>query len=85
MSVRLVMAGKVTYEYQTDKVSDMTDLTGDLRRRAKGLKGLAIVHIRNHDRGWSRELRIMLYGERKYAPSQRVTAVQTPMFFPWEL
>lgn len=85
ISVRAVMNGRPVAEYITSMVADFTDLTGDLRRRMRKTKGLVTVYVRNLDRGWNRELRIMLYGERKYSPATRVTAVQTPMFFPWEL
>ena len=85
MTVRVVMGNSTLMEYETRNVADMTDLTGDLRRRAHGRRGLATVYIRNHDRGWTRERRMMLYPERKFAPTRRVEAVQVPMFFPWEL
>lgn len=79
------MNGRPIAEYTTNEVADMTDLTGDLRQRLRKEKGLISVYIRNLDRGWNRRHLIMLYGERKYSPATRVTAVQTPMFFPWEL
>lgn len=85
ISVRLIAGDQPVMEYETRQVADMTDLTGDLRRRAKGMKGLVVVYIRNHDRGWTRERRIMLYPQRKRTPAQRPQAVQVPMFFPWEL
>lgn len=85
ISVRIVTGENKIMEYETNKVADMTDLTGDLRRRAKDTHGLAVVYIRNHDRGWSREHRIMLYPQRKFSPRRKEQAVQTPMFFPWEL
>ncbi len=85
ISVRVILGERILMEYETRQVADMTDLTGDLRLRAKGHHGLAVVYIRNHDRGWTRELRIMLYPQRKYSPGQRLKAVQVPMFFPWEL
>ncbi|MDE7345878.1 MAG: hypothetical protein K2N48_03950 [Muribaculaceae bacterium] len=85
ISVRMIMADKCTMQYETRQAADMTDLIGDLRRRAKGLRGLAIVYVRNHDRGWTREHRLMLYPQRKHTPAQRPKAVQVPMFFPWEL
>lgn len=85
ISVRMMMAGQCAMQYETNKVTDMTDLIGDLRRRAKGMHGLAVVHVRNLDRGWTRERRIMLYPQRKFTPAQPPKAVQVPMFFPWEL
>lgn len=85
ISVRVVVGSRTVAEYETRESADMTDLTGDVRRRLGKIRGLADVYIRNHDRGWSRERRLMLYGERKHAPASPVRAVQTPMFFPWEL
>ncbi|MDE6637740.1 MAG: hypothetical protein K2K32_05845 [Muribaculaceae bacterium] len=85
ISVRVMVGDKCVMEYETRKVADMTDLTGDLRLRAKSMQGLAVAQIRNHDRGWIDEHRIMLYPQRKYTPRQKVKALQVPMFFPWEL
>ena len=85
MSVRVIIDGQAAMQYETRQVADMTDLMGDLRRRARDTRGLAVVYIRNHDRGWTRERRIMLYPRRKHAPAQCPKAVQMPMFFPWEL
>lgn len=82
ISVRMTVGAKDKIEYETRRVSDMTDLIGDMRRRAKGTRGLAVITIRNHDRGWVRERRIMLYPERTYAPAQRVTTAR--MIMPWE-
>ncbi|MDE6649187.1 MAG: hypothetical protein K2K45_04585 [Muribaculaceae bacterium] len=85
ISVRMLMRNQCVMEYETRKVADMTDLTGDLRIRAKGMQGLAVIQIRNHDRGWTRERRMMLYPQRKFTPRQKVNAIQVPMFFPWEI
>ena len=85
MSVRVIIDGQTAMQYETRQAADMTDLIGDLRRRARGMRGLAVVYVRNHDRGWNRERRIMLYPQRKHAPAQRPKAVQVPMFFPWEI
>ncbi|MDE6011015.1 MAG: hypothetical protein K2F87_06200 [Muribaculaceae bacterium] len=85
MSVRMVVDGQTAMQYETSHAADMTDLIGDLRRRARGMRGLAVVYVRNHDRGWTRERRIMLYPKRKHTPAQSPKAVQVPMFFPWEL
>lgn len=85
ISVRMMMADRCAMQYETRQAADMTDLIGDLRRRAKGMRGLAVVYVRNHDRGWTRERRIMLYPQRKHTPAQPPKAVQVPMFFPWEL
>ncbi len=85
ISVRIVTGENKVMEYQTRQVADMTDLTGDLRRRAKDTTGLAVVYIRNHDRGWTREHRIMLYPQRKFISRRRKDTAQTIMSFPYEL
>lgn len=85
MSVRVMIDNQCAMQYETRQASDMTDLIGDLRLRAKGKRGLAIVYVRNHDRGWIRERRIMLYPQRKHTSARQPKAVQVPMFFPWEL
>ena len=85
ISVRVMMGDQCAMQYETRQAADMTDLTGDLRRRAKGMHGLAVVYVRNHDRGWTRQRHIMLYPQKKHTPAQRPEAVQVPMFFPWEL
>ena len=85
MSLRVMIDGQTAMQYETCQVADMTDLIGDLRRRARGMRGLAVVFVRNHDRGWTRERRIMLYPTKKHAPTRRRSAVQVPMFFPWEI
>lgn len=82
ISVRMATPEGETIEYETQRVADMTDLIGDLRRKAKGMRGLAVVTVRNRDRGWTRERRIMLYPERVYAPAQRVATARMAM--PWE-
>lgn len=82
ISVRMTTSGNETLEYETRSVADMTDLIGDLRRRAKGMRGLAVITVRNRDRGWVRERRIMLYPERNYTPAQRVAAARRMM--PYE-
>ena len=84
LSVRVTVGSNSPIAYETRNVADMTDLIGDLRRRAKGQRGLAVLTIRNHDRGWMRERRIMLYPERTYAPAQRVTTARARMMMPWE-
>lgn len=84
MQVRVAI-GNETTEYTTYSVADMTDLIGDMRRRLKGKRGLAVATIRNRDRGWVKEQRIMLYPERTYAPAQKVAAVRPRVMMPWDL
>ena len=85
ISVRMMVDDRCALQYETSQAADMTDLIGDLRRRAKGMRGLAVVYVRTHDRGWTRERRIMLYPQRRPTPAQRPKAMQVPMFYPWEL
>lgn len=85
ISVRLVTGENKIMDYQTDQVADMTDLTGDLRRRAKDTCGLAVAYIRNHDRGWTREHRIMLYPQRKFISRKKKDTAQQLISFPYEL
>lgn len=85
MSVRITKDDACVMTYETRQTADMTDLMGDLRRRAKDIHGLVVVTVRNCDRGWTRERRIMLYTQRKHTAARRPAAVQVPMFFPWEL
>ncbi len=84
MSVRATIGGE-TIDYETSSVADMTDLVGDLRLRLRGKRGLAVMSIRNRDRGWARERRIMLYPERSYAPAQKVSALRPRAIMPWDL
>ena len=84
MSVRVTIDGQPAMQYETCQAADMTDLIADLRRRTRGMRGLATVYVRNHDRGWARERHIMLYPQKRQAPAQRPKAVQVPMFFPWD-
>ncbi len=84
ISVRVNAGGRNLLEYETRSVADMTDLTGDLRRRTRGQRGLVVLTIRNHDRGWVREHRIMLYPEGTYAPSPRVAEARRRPIMPWE-
>lgn len=58
---RIVMRGRTVVEFVLNQVSDMTELLGELRKKVKGLRGLAKVYIRNYSRGWSMEQPLMLY------------------------
>lgn len=85
ISVRIVKEERPLMEYETRQVADMTDLTGDLRRRASQTQGLVVAYIRNHDRGWTREQRLMLYPQRKFIPRRKENVVKAPVFYPWDL
>lgn len=58
---RIVMRGRTVVEFVLNQVSDMTELLGELRKKVKGLRGLAQVYVRNYSRGWSMEQPLMLY------------------------
>lgn len=50
---RVVIAGREEGNYIIDRVSDMSELIGELRERSQWLRGLAKLYIRNITRGWS--------------------------------
>ncbi len=58
---RIVMRGRTVVEFVMNQVSDRTELLGELRKKVKGLRGLAQVYVRNYSRGWSIEQPLMLY------------------------
>lgn len=84
ISVKMTVGESKRIEYETRSAADMTDLIGDLRARARGERGLAVVTIRNHDRGWTRERRIMLYPQTSYTPAPQITAARPHPIMPWE-
>jgi hypothetical protein len=43
------------------RVSDFSELLGELRRQTRGCRGLARLYVRNVSRGWSMERPLMLY------------------------
>lgn len=59
---RLTVDGMHVAEYVFDRVSDMTELIGELRSVASHLRGLVKLYVRNISRGWSVERPLMLYG-----------------------
>ncbi|MDE6027889.1 MAG: hypothetical protein K2G23_07450 [Muribaculaceae bacterium] len=58
---RIVMRGRTIVEFVLNQVSDMTELLGELRKKVKGVQGLAKIYLRNYSRGWSLEKPLMLY------------------------
>lgn len=90
---RLTMAGRTVVEIMLDRVSDMTELIGEMRHASFGLKGLAKLYIRNHSKGWSNERPLMLYspdfGRSAEAISTMGSACFAPVMpqrtiFPWD-
>lgn len=91
--VRLTLAGKSVAEFTINKVRDMTELIGELRKYTRGLRGLARLAIHNMSRGWSTERPLMLYtspagrtpgASLQASVVQAATAQPRRMLFPWE-
>ena len=58
---RVTRNGQTVLNYVTERVADMTELIGELRKAMAGLKGLVMIHIRNYHQGWGEERPLMLY------------------------
>ncbi len=73
---RLIMGGKTILEFMVNKVNDLSELLGELRRHCRGKRGLAKLYLRNMSRGWSLERPLMLYpDEMRHTsgmPSRRI-------------
>lgn len=97
--VRCLLKGRIVAEFGTTTANDMTELIGELRRRARDTRGLSKVIIRNASRGWSYESPLMLYGmlnpsvrqksiiSRQAIATPRISqafAPQKRMLKPWE-
>lgn len=87
---RVVMRGRTIVEFMIASVNDLTELFGELRRHARGVRGLASLYVRNVSRGWSFERPLMLYNDvspRSYgysAPAATSRNDGRRMLFPWE-
>lgn len=91
--VRLTQGSRILAEYLNTRVSDMTEVLGDVRRRVRGHKGLARLQVRNATEGWSVDRPLMLYADR-FAPrgfgNVRIhelaigASVAKTMLKPWE-
>ena len=62
---RLTMGRRTVVEFMVNRVGDMGELVGELRRIVAGVRGLATLYVRNQSRGWSEERPVMLYGLRR--------------------
>lgn len=73
---RLMMGGKTILEFMVNKVNDLSELIGELRRYCRGTRGLAKLYLRNMSRGWSLERPLMLYSDQSRSnsamPSRRI-------------
>ncbi|MDE7436988.1 MAG: hypothetical protein K2M93_00740 [Muribaculaceae bacterium] len=68
---RLVMHGKTVVEFMVNSINDLSELWGELRRKCRGVSGLARLYLRNASRGWSMVRPLMIYPDgyrRKSAP-----------------
>lgn len=74
---RLLRHGRMIMEFVINEVSDFTELMGELRKKAKGLKGLVQLQLRNYSRGWSMEQPLMLYSSSS-RPSPRAAYSSAP-------
>ena len=90
---RIMMRGKVIIEFVVNQVCDLTELLGELRKKTKGIKGLAQVYVRNYSRGWSMEQPLMLYscstarvsaGHSTQPDSPYSGISEKRMLYPWE-
>ncbi len=61
---RLVLNGRIIVEFMMNRVSDMTEIFGELRGYCREYRGLARLYLRNMSRGWSVEKPLMLYPRR---------------------
>lgn len=70
---RLVMHGKTILEFMMNSINDLTELWGELRRKCRGICGLAKLYLRNASRGWSLERPLMIYPESRRRKMKRDT------------
>ena len=61
---RVTRNGKTIFNFVTDRVSNMTELIGELRLAMRELRGLVMIHIRNYHQGWGEERPLMLYAPK---------------------
>lgn len=69
----LSVNGRKIAEFTLDRVSDMTELIGEMRNCAQRYSGLVQVYVRNMTRGWSFTRPLMLYTD-VYQRQLRVSA-----------
>lgn len=89
---RVTRNGQTVLDFVTEKVSNMTELIGELRRAMRDLQGLVMLHIRNYHQGWGTERPLMLYAGRRVG-LQEILNLNSPvqntakpaMLRPWEV
>lgn len=69
-------------DFEMRDAVDMSDIYGELRRRAAGSHGLMRLYVRNASRGWSFEQPFMLYAPARVAASAPAVSVTRPMIQP---
>lgn len=73
---RLVMHGKTVVEFMVNSINDLSELWGELRRKCRGVSGLAKLYLRNASRGWSMVRPLMIYPDGYRRRSARETSPQ---------
>lgn len=63
LHVRLRFADGNEMSFSCRRASDMAELVGEVRQKARRKRGLVKMSVRNASRGWSLEKPLMLYGE----------------------
>lgn len=91
---RLSLNGQKILEFMIEKVSDFTELLGELRAHTRRYRGLCRLYVRNLSRGWSMERPLMLYPETYPTPGgalrERLSAAAPPApapartIMPWD-
>ena len=77
---RIVMRGRTIVEFVLNQVCDMTELLGELRKKVKGVQGLAKIYLRNYSRGWSLDTPLMLYVPQSSSSLRNCSNVTSPPF-----
>ena len=70
------MHGKTVAEFMLNSINDLSELWGELRRKCRGVSGLAKLYLRNASRGWSMVRPMMIYPEGFRRKSAKETETQ---------
>lgn len=95
---RLCQNGQEIVKFMMERVSDLTEVIGEIRHYTRKYRGLCRLYIRNVTRGWAIERPLMLYPDSYHTVhgwvEHKATAEQTPapaaapvqmhIPFPWE-
>ena len=78
---RVTKNGRTVFNFVTERVSNMTELIGELRMAMRNITGLVMIHIRNYHQGWGEERPLMLYASKVPSESEKLfTAPETPRY-----